>query len=478
MGQTLAKLCTFAQCAFLLVPILSARPAIGAGHAKITTWLTTPDRAALLAKQPGTLPFTTSSTPQAITITVDPQQRFQSIDGFGFALTGGSAQLMVHMEPKQRAMLIQEMFGHKKDDIHVSYLRVSVGASDMNDHVFSYDDLPDGEQDPQLASFSIAPDRADVIPVLKQILKINPSIKILASPWSAPAWMKNNARPKGGELKPESYDVYARYLVRYLKAMQGEGIRIDALTMQNEPLNPKNTPSLKMEAAEQATFLKQSLGPLLRREGLSTKVILYDHNCDVPEYPLTILDDHDAAQYADGSGFHLYEGETSAMSKVHAAHPEKNVYFTEQMVIDKDGAKDLAIARPEAKVVVGAVTNWSRNVLLWNLAADPHKGPHTSDGGCPVCEGAITIDGSAVTRNLAYYTIAQVSKFVPPDSVHVASETAGASRLVDVAFETPEGRFVLLVVNQADSSQSFGIRFGTRTAQASLAAGAVATYVW
>jgi glucosylceramidase len=384
----------------------------------------------------------------------------------------------MRMTPEKRLALIRELFGTGSGSVGVSYLRVSIGSSDMNDHVFTYDDLSAGESDLALKHFSLGPDLTDVVPVLQQILKIDPGIKILGTPWSAPSWMKTNENPKGGSLKPEFYDVYARYLAKYVEQMGKLGIRIDAITPQNEPLNPKNTPSMVMTADEEDAFIKQSLGPVFHKSSLPTKIIIYDHNCDRPDYPLTILADPAAAQYVDGSGFHLYGGATEAMTQVHDAYPDKNIYFTEQMVIDdpKRGP-DLRAARPVQEIVIGAISNWSRNVLLWNLAADPNFGPHTSDGGCPVCEGAITLDGDKVTRNVAYYTIAQVSKFVRPGAVRVASTSSGGAPQ-SVAFAGKDGRIVLLVSNPTDSPLSFSIRFHGKAAQASLPAGAVATFAW
>ena len=260
--------------------------------------------------------------------------------------------------------------------------------------------------------------------------------------------------------------------------MEAEGIPIDAITMQNEPLNPKNTPSMVMTSNEEDQFLKSAFGPLLRSKGLRTNIILFDHNCNHPDYPISILADPQAAQYTVGSGFHLYEGTISALSTVHDAFPDKNLYFTEQMVVDRPAATDLAIAEPLQRVLIGAMRNWSRNVLLWNLAADPHFGPHTSNGGCPMCEGAITLDGNAVQRNLAYYTVAQASKFVRPGSVRVASSPSDADGLADVAFRTQDGHYALIVANSSDESQSFAIVFHGQEADESLSPGAAATYTW
>src|SRR6202034_209266 len=208
-------------------------------------WLTTPDRTALAAPQAAALHFSPKAG-QLPPLTVDDAQHFQSIDGFGFALTGGSAQLLMRMGATQRAALLKELFTTGDNAIGVSYLRVSIGSSDMNERVYSYDDLPPGESDVEMSKFNLKLDDSDVIPVLKEILAIQPGIKILGSPWSAPAWMKTNNDVKGGELKPEYYGAFAKYFVKYIEAMRTEGIAIAAITVENEPLNPKNTPSMVM----------------------------------------------------------------------------------------------------------------------------------------------------------------------------------------------------------------------------------------
>ena len=445
-------------------------------HGKaVSVWLTTEDRASLLAKQPEPLHFQKSGT-QLPVIEVNDKQKYQSIDGFGFALTGGSAQLLMRMDAPQRADLLRELFGTGDSDIAVSYLRVSIGSSDMNDHAFTYDDLSAGETDPSLAKFDLGPDSSTVIPVLKEILAINPAIRILGSPWSAPAWMKTNDNLKGGKLKPEYYTAYAEYFVKYIQTMQAQGIRIDAITIQNEPLNPKNTPSMVMEAEDQAAFIKTALGPAFRKSSIKTKIIVYDHNCDRPDYPLTILNDAEARQYVDGSAFHLYAGEMSALTKVHDAYPAKNLYFTEQMTVDRKGDPNLEVAKAVGRLIVAAPRNWSRNVLLWNLAADPSFGPHTDNGGCPVCEGAITLDGDAITRNVAYYTVAHASKFVRPGAVRI--ESSSSEQLPNVAFSAPGGKRVVIVANTGPAAQDFQIRYHGKAVTTSLKSGAVGTYVW
>jgi glucosylceramidase len=441
----------------------------------VSLWLTNPDRSALFQQQAPPISFTASPATTQI-IDVDSKKTYQTMDGFGFALTGGSAQLITKMDPAARAALLQELFADDGTNIGVSYLRVSIGSSDMNDHVFSYDDLPTGQTDPTMAKFDLGPDKTDVVPVLKQILAINPKIKILGSPWSAPLWMKTTGEARGGVLKPEYFSAYATYFVKYIEAMKAEGITIDTLTIQNEPLNEKNTPSMLMLETEQHDFIKNDLGPAFKKAGIKTKIVLYDHNLDHPLYPLSILRDPEAAKYIDGTGFHLYGGTVDAMTEVHNAFPNKNLYFTEQSITDHSSTDATNLSKPVAHVIVGVSRNWSKNILLWNLAADPQNAPHTNDGGCTGCRGAITIDGNNVTRLVAYYTLAHASKFVRPGSVRIASNTLDA--LPNVAFKTPDGKEVLIVSNTSDSTQKFDVRSGTRVFTTSLNAGSVGTYIW
>ncbi|MCC3153169.1 glycoside hydrolase family 30 beta sandwich domain-containing protein [Hymenobacter sp. BT770] len=436
-------------------------------------WLTTPDKASLFRLQPGRLAFGAAANPNP-TIEVDENQAFQTIDGFGYCLTGGSAMLLHRMDAGARAKLLRELFGTDGPNIGVSYLRLSIGASDLDDRVFSYDDLPDGQTDPSLGRFSLAPDREHLIPVLKEILAINPQLKLLASPWSPPTWMKTNGNSKGGSLKPEFYDAYAQYFVKYIQGMKAAGIRIDAITIQNEPLHPGNNPSLLMLAEQQAEFIKHSLGPAFRTAKLDTKIIAYDHNADRPDYPITVLNDKEARQYVDGSAFHLYAGPIEALSQVHEAHPDKNVYFTEQW-IGAPGKFAGDLGWHTKTLIIGATRNWARTVLEWNLAADPQQNPHTP-GGCTECLGALTLAGNAVTRNPAYYIIAHASKFVRPGSVRIASNMLDG--LPNVAFRTPNGLRVVIVHNAGPTAQAFNIRYQGKLLLSELAPGAVGTYVW
>jgi len=437
-------------------------------------WLTTPDRTALVAPQAAALHFSPQAG-QLPALTVDDGQRFQSIDGFGFALTGGSAQLLMRMGATQRAALLKELFTTGDNGIGVSYLRLSIGASDMNERVYSYDDLPPGETDVEMAKFDLGPDRADVIPVLKEILAIQPDIKILGSPWSAPAWMKTNNDVKGGELKPEYYGAFAKYLVTYIQAMHAEGVAIDTITIENEPLNPKNTPSMVVFANEEGTFIATALGPAFEKAGIRTKILLYDHNPDVLSYALSILADPAASKYVDGTAFHLYGGDASLLAQVHDAYPKKNLYLTEQSVTQWRSGP-LGIAEPVRSVMIGATRNWCRNVLLWNLAADPLNGPHTDNGGCTGCSGAITLNGDSASKNVAYYVVEHFSQFVPPGSVRVASSEM--EQLASVAFVTPQHKVVLVVSNTANFPKSFAVKYHDTFFETMLPSESVGTFVW
>jgi len=461
---------------FLIISSLSLIMPINACNQKdepVIWYLTSQDKTTLFQKQ---TPVTTEkgSTGNITTINLDDSEIYQNMDGFGFALTGGSAILINAMNPEARKKLLSELFADSDNSIRVSYLRISIGASDLSDRVFSYDDLPDGEKDPEMKKFSLEPEKKDLIPVLKQILEINPGIKILGSPWSPPVWMKTNGKSKGGSLKPEYYDAYALYFVKYIQGMKEEGIRIDAITIQNEPLHPGNNPSMFMPANEQADFIKKSLGPAFEKANIDTKIIIYDHNPNRVDYPIQVLNDPEASRYVDGTAFHMYEGKVEDISEVHKAHPDKNLYFTEQWVgAPGDFPNDLKWHI--RTLIIGAVRNWCKNVIEWNLAADPRQDPHT-EGGCTECLGAITIDRDSVTRNPAYYIIAHASKFVDPGSVRINSNIP--ENLPNVAFKTPEGKIVLIVLNDSDKAQNFQISYKSKSIRANLSSGSVATYIW
>ena len=440
---------------------------------EVDVWITKGDESVKLQKQTTPVAFTVSTNVYQ-NIDIDVSQTYQTVDGFGYTLTGGSAEVINTLSASKKQELLQDLFGSGENSIAVSYLRISISASDLNSSVFSYNDLEPGQTDINLTKFSLEKDRG-VINLLKEILAINPKIKILGSPWSAPVWMKTNGSTIGGSLKPEYYGVYAQYFVKYIQAMKNEGITVDAITIQNEPLHGGNNPSMVMTAEEQATFVKQSLGPAFKNAGINTKIIVYDHNCDRPDYPIAVLSDKDASPYIDGAAFHLYGGDISALSSVRSTFPTKNVYFTEQWTAS-NGNFGGDLKWHTKNVVIGSMRNWSKNALEWNLANDPQFKPYTS-GGCTMCKGAITVNSTEnYAKNVSYYIIAHASKFVPQNSVRIASTQPG--NLATVAFKREDGKLVLIVENDGNNAESFNIRINGKIATLSLEAGAVGTYIF
>lgn len=437
-------------------------------------WLTKGDQTALLAKQSGSLGFGTNVN-SFQTIEVNPAQKYQTVDGFGYTLTGGSADVINQLNATKKAALLQELFGTSETSIGISYIRISIGASDLHADTFTYDDVASGETDLDLTKFNIDKDKNGVIALLKEIAAINPKILIVATPWTAPLWMKTVNSFKAGRLDTKYYDVYAKYFVKYIQQMKAEGITIDAITPQNEPLNPYNTPSMEMSALEQANFIKNNLGPAFKTANLTTKIITYDHNCDAPDYPLTVLADAAAYPFVDGSAFHLYAGDINVLSNVYNAYPSKNIYFTEQWT-SSTGSFDGDLKWHLKNVIIGSMRNWSKNALEWNLANNANFGPHTI-GGCSECKGALTVTSSDnFQRNVAYYIVAHASKFVPAGSVRINSNISG--NLQNVAFITPSGSKVLIVENDGSANVTFNIKFDGKWVATSLDGGAVGTYIW
>ena len=408
------------------------------------------------------------------TIWVNQEVVFQQIDGFGYTLTGGSAQLLHQLPKQKRAALLKEIFGDGPDDLKINFLRISMGASDLDATVFSYDDLPIGSEDPALTKMSLSKDQEHLIPILKEIIQIQPNLKLIATPWSPPVWMKDNGKSMGGHLLSKFYNVYANYFVKYIQLMQQEGLHIHAVTIQNEPEHGGNNPSMLMTASEQNDFIKNHLGPAFRQEKLLTEIVIWDHNADNPNYPIEILNDSVAKSYISATAFQLYAGDASALSKVHQAHPDKKIYFTEQWTGAK-GSFEGDFMWHMKQVVIGTMANWSSMVLEWNLANDLNFGPHTP-GGCTECLGALTIDGALIHRNVSYYIIGQVSKFIPTGSKRIET-LSRHPQIHSIAFKTPAGKKVLLVLN--DSKESIvTIDFEQKKYNFTLPAKSASTIVW
>ncbi len=435
----------------------------------VTVYLSTADESYKFKEQDTSFVFGVSDVDLS-TITIDTNTQYQTIDGFGFALTGGSAKLLSSLTSSARKSLLEELFDSTSTNIGISYLRVSIGSSDLDEYTFSYNSTT---SDTNMTNFDLGYDKKYLIPVLKEILAINPNIKIVGSPWSAPVWMKTNNSTIGGSLQKKYYSAYASYFVKYIEGMADEGITIGAITIQNEPLNGNNNPSMEMSADEQTYFVKNNLGPAFEEAGITTKIIIYDHNADNTDYSMSILNNKDAYNYVDGTAFHLYAGDISALTTVHTAFPEKSLYFSEQWVgSPSDFGSDLNWHIRE--VIIGSTRNWSKFALEWNLASDENLEPHT-EGGCEDCLGALTIEGESITRNTSYYIIAHASKFVRPGSVRIKSNTS--SDLPNVAFLTPDNQIVTIILNDSSSNQTFNISVGDESFATTMESGSVGTFI-
>ncbi|WP_236675917.1 glycoside hydrolase family 30 protein [Chryseolinea lacunae] len=444
---------------------------------KAQVWLTTGDQTSLLARQSDAAITTAVGTP---TITLDTTTRLQEIEGFGAALTGSSAYLInKKMSASQRSSLLKSLF-NATDGIGISYLRMTIGASDFSLSDYTYDDMPAGQTDYPLDNFNIDKDQDDVVPMLKQILSVQSNLRIMGSPWSPPAWMKTNGNLKGGKLKTDAYDSYAQYFVKYVQAFKAEGITIDAITPQNEPLFSTATyPCMEMQATDQLNFIKNSLGPAFQAAGITTKIVTYDHNWDNTAYAISILNDAGASQYIAGSAFHAYGGNVSAMSVVHNASPTKGLYFTE--ISGGAWATNFSdnLQWQMANIFIGTTKNWSKNALLWNLALDENAGP--TNNGCADCRGVVTINSTSgtVTKNVEYYSLGHFAKFVRPGAFRVASTSFESSTQLDnVAFINTDGSKALIVSNAGSSQQTFIAKLGARQFSYTIPAKAVVTIVW
>jgi glucosylceramidase len=436
--------------------------------------MTTADGAQRLAPQPDI--SIAQGSPEGTVIQLYTDETYQAFRGAGAAITESSAALLTAMPSSSRAEVMAKLFGSGPGAIGINYLRVPAGASDFALSSYSYDDIPFGSTDPLLTAFSISRDTDDVLPRLLQARSINPAVKVMGTPWSAPAWMKSTGSLNGGSLLPEWRQAYADYLVAYQRAYADQGVDLDALTVVNEPLHGTSAyPSMRMTASEQAGFIRDFLDPAMKAAQLDTKLLVYDHNWDNTEYPRQVLADSAVESATVGTAFHCYSGDVAAQSEMHAAFPSSSVWMTEC----SGGGWETSLAKNLAwnmrNLVVGNFRNWGETLLLWNLALDPDSGP--TNGGCSNCRGVITVDpvsGSAA-YNVEFYVLGHLTKFVQPGAVRVASTVYGPGGPENVAFRNPDGSIVLIVFSQA--ATTFSVAWGSERVRYSLPAGAAATIV-
>ncbi|HYG36993.1 MAG TPA: RICIN domain-containing protein [Cytophagales bacterium] len=424
----------------------------------VTSWKTVGNGSARMAQGSATFGANSGS---GTTITVNEGTTYQSIDGYGFTLTQGSAKVIAAMGATQQNNLLNELY--ESGGLGYSVVRIGIGATDMSDYAFSYRDG---------ASFSLAgPDLTYTIPILKKIIAINPNVKVLATPWSAPMWMKTNGSFTGGSLKAENYESYGQYWLDYFNAMKAQGINIWAITPQNEPLNPYNTPSMTLTRENELGLINDYIGPKLRGAGYNCKIIAYDHNCDNVDHPTYVANN---SSYVDGAAFHLYAGSISALTTFRN-NTGKNVYFTEQYT-GAGGSFSGDLVWHTQNVTIGSMNNWSRTAMGWNLATDPNWGPHTA-GGCTDCKGAVTISGNSVTRNQGYYIIGHFSKAVRPNAVRIGA-SSNHGNLITTAFRNSDGTKAVVVLNNSGSSITFRMVWNNASFTHTLEGSSVVTFKW
>lgn len=468
MKKTTQNRTTFVNLKIMMYVIIMISFTIKMNAQTVTPWITSSDQSRLLQQQ-GTVSFGTNSGTNPSTVTINAGTTYQTMDGFGYTLTEGSCEVISGMAATQQNQLLNDLY-NPVTGLNANVVRISIAASDLSSSSYSYNET---SGDVNMNNFSLnGPDLTYLIPILKKILVINPNIKILATPWSAPRWMKTNNSWFGGNLQTQYYAAYARYFVKYFAAMQAQGISIWGITPQNEPENPNNEPSMLMNSTEQKNFINQQLGPQMAAAGYGNiKIIAFDHNCDNTAYPIDVLNN---SSYVDGAAFHLYLGNISAMSTVRNA-TNKNVYFTEQYT-GSGGSFSGDFGWHMQNVVIGSTNNWAKTVLEWNAANNSSLGPRTP-GGCNTCLGAITVNNStSYTRNVAYYIIGQISKFVKPGAVRIGSSSTSGT-IQTVSFRNPDGSIALVVYNSG-SANTIKVVSGSSAFNYSVPASSAVTFNW
>ncbi|SLJ91330.1 discoidin domain-containing protein [Arthrobacter sp. P2b] len=420
--------------------------------------------------------------PDGDTITIDANRAYQTMDGFGASFTDSSAWLIgTKLDHERRNSVMRDLFDSQQG-IGLSFIRQPMGASDFSAAGnWSYDDMPPGETDPGLENFSIDHDQAYTLPLLRQALKINPDISLMATPFSPPGWMKTSDSMIGGTLKPEFREDFANYFVKFIKAYEANGVPIDFISLQNEPTyQPPTSPSSLVTVEQANDLIKNYVGPALRANDLSTKILTYDFNYDLPSYAETPFADPESSKFVNGTAWHCYAGDVRMQTVVHNDYPNKTTHMTECSGGTWEGTDQDAF-NATMNHVIGSTRNWAKSVVRWNMALDADRGP--TNGGCDICRGVLTVAEGAdgewdYTKNVDYYALGQASKFVEPGAQRVASSTLGAGSVQDVAFVNPDGSSVLVTHNSGQAAQTFKVQSGDHWFEYTLNPGAAATFTW
>ncbi|SEP50977.1 glycoside hydrolase family 30 protein [Amycolatopsis saalfeldensis] len=460
-------------------------PTAQAANEPVNIWLTTTNDAGGrtvtrgLEKQTP-IAFSTGTGTGQQTITVDDNTTYQQFEGGGASFTDTAAWLMNSsgaLSQSTRDDVMQKLFD-PNTGIGLSFVRNPIGASDLARTSYTFDDMPAGQTDPGLAHFSIAHDQADVLPLTQQAKQLNPQLKLMASPWSAPPWMKDNDSYNLGWVQSQYYNNYAQYFVKYLQAYKNAGVPIDYLSVQNEPTCCDGYPSTNWNGSGLAYFTKNSLLPALHSAGLSTKVLALDWNWDqYQSFAAPSMDD--AAIRTDpnfgGMAWHGYGGDIGQQTTVHNQYPDVNAYSTEHSGgtwVGDQQAEDM-------NNIVDYTRNWSRTVTKWSLAVDQNMGPH--NGGCGTCTGFITVHNGdsrsgQVDYTVEYYTMGHLTKFVKPGAVRINSNDNSTVR--NVAWKNPDGSKALIAYNSSTSDQNVRVNWAGQSFSYTLPGHTSATFTW
>ncbi len=421
-------------------------------------------------------------------IRIDPDTRYQEIVGFGPAITGSTGYNLQKMTAEDREKILRECFD-TEEGLGFSLVRISIGGSDFTLGEYTWCDQEG------IDFFDVhLYDRRDVFPVLKEILEINPDVKIIGTPWSCPRWMKvgldGSSAYNGwtsGRLNPACYEDYAEYFVMWIETMETEGFPIYAITVQNEPLNKGNSMSLYMPWEDQAAFIKV-LGPKMQARGLKTKILCYDHNYNYDNvagqenYVVKLFGDQEAAQWIAGSAWHNYGGNVSELDNIRTLFPQKEIYFTEASIGSWGYNFSNNTLGEFESIFLGTMSRGGRGVTLWNLMLDENGAPNRP-GGCQTCFGVVDISSKnyayeSIERNSQYYDLAHCSKVIKQGAVRIATNDTEITDVKYMAFENPDGSYAFVAVNRGSDSRKLTINDGIRHFSYDLPGNAIASFRW
>lgn len=410
------------------------------------------------------------------TIKINEEKTYQSIDGFGASFTDAAAYLVGQvLEETQTKEVMNKLFSNEQG-IGLSVVRQPMGASDFACSIYSYQETPNNEDDFELKHFSIDHDKKYILPLLKEMMKINPKVKLMATPWSAPAWMKTTNNMIGGTLREDCYEAFSEYFIRFIKAYEQEGLSMYAITPQNEPMYvPNHYPGMKFEPIQEARFIRNHLGPRFKEENINTKILCYDHNWDMPEYPLEVL--REAGEYVDGVAWHVYAADPSTQSVVFDQFPDKEVHYTEASGGEWIAPFDNAFTSM-MRTNIGTLRNHSKTVILWNIALDENNGPTVPEFGTSTCRGLLKINQQTkeVTYNLDYYALAHFSQFVKTGAKRI--ETNELEGIMNVAFKNLDGSKVLVMSNDLKEEKIVHIEYNNQSIAYTLKAKSAISLTW